>query len=779
MREILNRRGWMVGVAGLAIGMSATGGAQDQSATPSAEQSDTGSSGAGGLTDIVVTARRTAENSQLTPISISVATGADLVNRSIVQLSEIQQQTPSLQITYSVLSSTSLFVAMRGQVSTDFRTTIDSAVGLYVDGIYYPHAMGTTSGELWDIDRIEVLKGPQGTLYGRSTTGGAISTYTNTPKDEWQGLARLRYGSFDEMAAAAMINIPIAPTLTLRLTGETHGHEGYGVNAFNGRDLGQNEATSVRASLQWTPTPALTLLLRGDYAKVHDTPGAAKGGLIVPAGSPVDNGGFAAGTVAAEVAAELGLTGPTAIAQATAIYNSYAGGDPDDGNLDVQPFDIARIAGGSLTADLELSQSIALRSITGYRHFKRHGSMDLDGTPFQILAFPDQRARYSQFSQETQLLGNFGPGTKAILGVFYSTEKGYDLSETRAVQKLAGGSFTRNEGNSHNKSLGFYGQSSIAFADWVSATAGLRYSIDDRELTARNRNPTFCSTTGTSLATTPNCAATFKVTFKEISYTAGLEFQPMSDLMVYLKTSRGYRAGGIPAGGGSTLSPAAAAESFIPYKPEIIKDYEGGIKATLFDRRLRANLAVYHSDYANIQVSKSAPNPSGPGVIAIINNSAAAKVDGVEVELTAIPVSGLELTGTMAYTDGRYTEYLAPPSNLRGVQLRLAPKWTYSLSGAYTLPTSVGDFRAQMDYSHQGRAITALPAGYRVPFGILNGRLSLAIDSQKLNIALYGKNLTDKRYFPFLNDVRTALGFYYNGNYNAPRTYGIEVQKAF
>jgi len=719
----------------------------------------------GEIEEIVVQARRRSETAQSVPVAITAISGDDLVNRSVVTVKDIQAQTPSLQVMPASNSPTSVFLSIRAQTNADIRLNQDLAVGVYVDGVYLPRAIGLDASDLFDVERVEVLKGPQGTLFGRNTTGGAINIFTKTARQEAEGLARLRVGNFGTLNATGMINLPLSDTLAIRIAAVENTRDGFARNSVGDRRrLGSRDDQSLRGSLLWEPTDALSVTLRGYYGHSASTG---------PAFKPVDM--IAGSTANRVVAAETGLSLP----DARALYLSYVGGDKQVAAFN-QPFDErVRNYGGSATVEWEVADSVEIKSITAYQGFKRFTRSDLDASPFSIIGYDFYRTKDHQFSQELQIGGtSFDDALTWVGGGYYSDERGWEGGDQRTTPAISANSPATTYGRIRNRNWGVFAQVSYRIVEGLNATAGLRYSKDIRDLFSANHNPTICTALGVPLTglSGPCGRQLPTATFDGVSYTASLDYSVTRGVMLYARTGRGFRSGGLPLTGGSTASAAAATLSFAPFQPEEVTDYEVGVKADLFDRHARVNLAYYHSDYSNIQRSISQFFP-GLGTIAQVQNAATGKIDGVEAEVTITPLSGLELRASGAYTDARFTDYVVNGVDLSATPIVFAPKWSYSLSGAYTADMSFGSVRAQLDYGWNDKLTTSGTRGVRNPLGLLNGRLSASLESAGLDIAVYGRNLTNEHYNAYSID-QSSLGIVV-ALQGEPRSYGIEITKHF
>jgi iron complex outermembrane receptor protein len=757
-----------------------------------------------GLEEVVVTARKRAERAQETPISLSVATGEDLRNRSVTQFIELQNETPALHIVPAALSGTTTNLSMRGQALVDIRLSVDPTVAIYQDGIYLPRAQGSNAADLLDVERVEVLAGPQGTLFGKNSTGGALNVFTKTPTNQLEGFVRGRYGNYSQWNAAAMVNIPLTDTLALRAVGSFSGQDGWGANLGDGTFNGKMHSSYERLGLKWAPTDNFSVLLRGDYTINGNNRAGWKGPLILfpplPSSATALGGPLATTQIAMEqhgipnALAWLGL--PTAtrdayLAQADAAYRSYASGDPSTSDQDLHSGEHVAIRGGSAELNYQLTDEIGVKSLTGYRTFSRQGSGDLDGSPFHILEYPYMRTDDSQFSEELQLSGNFLDNRlSSLAGFYYSNERGQEETDQSAIPLISGiNSLTKQIARVGTRSLGVYTQHTYKITDELSFTGGLRWTEDYRYLTASNYNATRCTALGVPLASIggiAGCNRPMSASFNKVNYTAGFEYKITQDAMAYFTTRRGYRAGGLQQTG-SGNDPVTANAAFVPYRPETVTDYELGIKSEWFDRKLRANVAIYHSLLQNAIRNVSYPVIQGTTttVAVLTQNAASAIVNGTEFELTYRPITSVQLGLNGSYIQDYFSKYVTPLGvNQSYLPLLFTPKWQVNGSAAYTATTPIGSLRTSVDYDWTSKMLTAETLGYSPKHGLLNGRMSLQLNSDDLEIALWGKNLTNKRYPLYPVDISggagsAGFGFVYQGYFNDPRTYGVEVTQRF
>lgn len=727
-----------------------------------------------GLENVIVTAQKREEPAQKTPISMTVVTSQELKNRSVANLADIQLQTPGLVFEQSTSSQFASNINMRGLTSTG---SGESPVGIYIDGVYVSaqNSTGTnTAGfaSLIDIDRIEVLKGPQGTLYGRNTTGGAISVVSKLPTQQLEGQITVGAGNYDAEKALGILNAPlIADTLALRMAAQWSMNSGYAHDVVNDVELGRARQRSVRATLLYTPTEQLDIILRGDYAD-----GDGGGGIHQPLTINA--------TSAAEIALENGLPlTPAGIGAAFALYAPYASNKPNlhDKYYDAKPFSSFSSAGSSLTVTYEFNNNLSLNSITAYRHDDFDANEDVDGSPFHLL---DARlpGGTKQFTQELQLNGNFFNDTlKATTGIYYYDAEQKDNNSANALVLLlpltygASPNPNVNLGDRYDTSKAAYGQVTYYITPNLNITGGLRWTTETKKLTTRSYNGFGCQVPPADQID-GNCRGKYDTSFQNWSHTLGVNYDLAASAMVYAKTSHGFKAGGINTG-------SAIPGSYAAYDPETVTDYEVGLKSEWLEHRLRLNVAAYRSDYSDLQRTVVIANPSG-GLLNLVQNAASARIEGVEFEAAAQPVENLLLQFTAVYVNPRYLDYADLTGDLSHQNFQNQPQWTYSISAGYTLPVAFGNVHAQVDWSWRDEA-DLFPSGqaadqYRIQdaYGLLNGRLVAEVDTYGIEIAAWGKNLLDERYFTTISDLTSSIGSVV-ADVGLPRTVGVDFTKRF
>lgn len=753
-----------------------------------------------GLDDIIVTARRRQENAQNVPISISAFSGAQLQAQSAVRVTDIARLTPNLVITPAGGSGPGgVVIGIRGQVQTDTIATVDPSVGIYVDGVYWARANGANA-DLIDLERVEVLKGPQGTLFGRNTTGGALSITTGTPDPtKVSGLLQGRLGNFGQHDVAAVLNLPIVTDkVAVRIAGNKLNNNGFNRNLTTGARIGNQDSYTIRAKLLVKPVEDLTVIGSYEHFDVGQRARATRLLYSLPfPSSPEIVAALASGgclrsfNPACPAAFVPGTRTASQYANPPGFYDTYSGTDAREAvNTDT----------ASVTVNYDLPFA-SLKYIGAYRELASDsGAYDYDGTPFVILQ-PRNQAAGESWSHELQLNGQaWSDRLDYTLGGFLFREDGTDGSTTIALPAINPNNPSITAGTATTRSYALFTQVSARMTDWLSFTGGLRYSEDRKALELRSTAAGNCSlSAGTPPVRLPNSACLVSQRRKDsaVSYLASVEVKLAPDVLTYAKTSRGYRAGGFNLRG---TTPA----TYGPFSPEMVTDYEIGLKSEFLDRRLRFNISAFHSNYTDIQRGVLVPNGIG-GVATSTINAGKARINGLEAELSARPVDGLLLSGTLGITDAKYKEFnsacptpyptTAAVPCVGGVFSRAnedferVPPVTWSAAASYSHPVPLGSASIRADYSHQGptqqagltQTLTPALAGFvrQGSYGLLNARISWDIAEPDISLAVYGRNLTQEKYFNYQLDlVNGGLG-HIVGNTGLPRQYGIEATFRF
>lgn len=762
------------------------------------------------IQDIIVTARRTEESLQTTPIAVTALNSEALTTAKVENVVDLQATAPGLVIGRGSAGGDGIvFVAIRGQGNLQPILANDPAVATYVDGIYIPRP-STGMTDIQDIQRLEVLRGPQGTLFGRNTTGGAINIITNDPTDELSGKFKVEYGNYNNLGVQASFNIPLAEGLAMRVSGAINERDGYGNNPNTDRDFADNSSKFLRGKIKYEGN-GWDLTLTGDWNRQsnHGQQIAlwAFNPAIVPAAFQP---GLTAGLLSKDHWWENTATGTSTNAGISAL--------PADVQAlyGVQPFNKLEVYGFSGTLNVELG-GLNLKSITGYRHSMNYGLSDTDGTAVPLLGTYAGSGSY-YISQELQISGDITDSLNFIAGAYGGKESGYEFSRSQ----IFGGLIRDSNADVTNKTLGLFAQAYYELTSNLRAVGGFRYTWDTRDSVLHNAQvlglpynvavagtPTGinCTVTPTVPVTATTCNQDQNAKFSYPSWNFGVDWQASDHLFLYAATRGAAKAGGwnLRAGG----LPAFA--------PEKVKDVEAGLKVDLFDRRVRFNTAVFHTWKSDNQAIVNS-FVQGIGVTQYIQNNGKVRLWGIEGELTAVPWEGMTVTANGSLQDGKYVKGTfseiqvvagsgctnsAGVTNgcvvdLSGLPLLQLPKKQLNISATQKIPVGSATLAVTGAYAYVGaqhfdavkaadQASAATKAAYatenalgRVPgYGIFNGRVALQLDDSNIEIAAYGRNIFDKKYllrrFP---DLYRTLGIAaaYVGQ---PATYGVEATFKF
>jgi iron complex outermembrane receptor protein len=697
--------------------------------------------------EVVVTAERREESLQKVPVAVTALSSEKVANANVLNSQELDVLTPGL-LTTSVNGSSQTFIRGVGSQSTVIGT--ESSVATYVDGVY----VASTTGAIFalnNIERIEVLRGPQGTLFGRNATGGVIQVVTLKPHAQPELKASASYANYDTITAMAYAsggNDTVAANLALY---ESYQGKGFGRNVFTGQELNYNREFAGRGQLSLKPTERLSLLFSADYDRQRN---------------------------------DLGTNRQTLEGTRTILGGPRVGG-PFDGNYNFGVF--AKNEQWGLGADANLDLGFAnLRSITAYRKYTWLNYYDQDVTPARIIdVVRDEKNK--TFQQEFLLSGSTGP-LKWTAGLFYFQMK----PSIQPISTEATGPSTTNVGRFVDldlKSYAAYAQGTYAVTDALQLTAGIRYTEDKSTL-----NGTLLTLPGHPLGAGVTLASVSdkKLNSDKITWRLAADYQVSPDLMVYASASRGFKSGQF-----NLSSPTQ-----VPTDPETLDAFELGFKSDLLEHRLRFNASVFRYNYKDIQLVQVAPPPINIQTL----NAAKARVNGAEFEVVAVPPVGvgrLEIGATLSLLDGKYRDfpdapyfvpnpYAAPPPGVTcptdtstaaggntsckfdasGRRMIRAPKWTVGLNADYTVPVGPGDLEITANFYHNdGFYWEPSNRTRQKAFNVLNAQVAYAPADSPWRFRVFARNLTDELYYSSVSeqavgDLATA---------QAPRTYGVGV----
>lgn len=779
--------------------------------TPAAEEED------GGIRDIVVTARKRSEASQNVPLAISAFSPELLREKQITNVSDLTQHTSGVTLQLSSMTQ-QYSIVIRGQNTLDSTLNFDPAIGIYVDGVYIGPDIGNAVAlNFDDAASAEVLKGPQGTLYGRNTSGGALKLDHVIPGYEVAGWIKGEVGNYNSHAIRGAVTLPLAQDMaSLRLYGRYQNRDGFGKDLYNRRDVNDDKTYSFGGTLLLEPAPNFKVVVRGNYDNSKSGGPSIRGTAILPTTNvatiaiALDNGiPFQAD----------GTLSPANIQRAVDLF--YSRGAPkfyDTNQKFPQPNNL-KLYNGSATATWDIDDNTQIKSITGYRKIDTYRGVNFSGQLTSLIAVREPLT-FRQWSEELTLGGRaLDDRLDYTLGLFYLNSKGRDGSYS-AIAPILGSVFGAASpiptgqniqlGDQRTKSYAAYGQATYKLAEGLNITGGLRYTKEDKVLTTHNRfvlgtyNPvTGFADVGPEVLLGPGggnticfesqqgvgdaCSATQPFTFKKLTWLGSIDYKITPDVLVYGKISRGFRSGG----GQLRLGAGVANQlNIAPFGPETVDDFELGFKSDLFDRKVRANVAFFFDKYKGMQ--RTTLQVINGAINSFVVSAGKAEVKGVEFDFIYKPVPELTLGWSGAYTDAKYKKYVDGLGNdLSQQKFQGVAKFVSTISAQYKQPTSFGDVSFNVDYWHtsdvplQPGAGTATSGGpsntnpwaTQKAYGLLNGRIAANI-GDKWEIGVWGKNLTQKHYFTYNLDVTASLG-YANSWGNAARTFGADATMRF
>lgn len=738
---------------------------------------DSASTGASEVADLVVTARRESERAQDVPLAVAALPAKTLTENNAYSLADVQNLVPGLVAFQSNARNSS--IGIRGIGVSSAADGLDTTVGVYVDGVYLGRP-GMALEDLVDVDQVEVLRGPQGTLFGRNSAAGVVNITTKapefTPGIDFEG----SYGNYDfEQIKASLTGPILGDKLAGRLTLVTTRRDGVLPNALTGQSDNSIGRDGARLQFLWTPTSKLRVRLIADYSDENDSCCVSVVKSVVP--------GTVSKSTASTLAAfaDLGYT-PIATTQSTQI-NSPQNMRTDQHSVSVE-------------ADYDLGWA-SLTSISAWRYWHFDPLQDSDGTPLDIIQVNVAITHDNQYTQEFRLastpgrfswqagvfffdedlkdhfiLNQFGFQAGAFYTDFLHRNSGAPL--TPGVSIAAGSQYIGDTRLTEDSDAAF-AQANYKLLPGLTLTGGLRYTYEFKH------GVTDTSTVGTPFATTSipfhdNAG----VTGENLSYLASLSYKVTPDVMAYVSYSTGYQSAGL------NLNAAPVAGQSIVLKPENVTDLEGGVKSAFFHNRVVFNFDVFSEQLTGLQA-----NVVPPGSKQFLANVGNISSEGVEGEVDWDVLKGLTLSANGSYDDAHYTSYPnAPPpvgvagaaatQNLTGRPVFQAPKWVVNAIGRYdwSVSDNVSPY-AQLQYSYRSGVfgdVQDSPGAYIPGYSLLSARLGAHVD-KRYDVELWAENLLNQTYFQNLggSSIPGAGTWAFTGQLGAPRTFGATVRASF
>ncbi|MET0984229.1 MAG: TonB-dependent receptor [Steroidobacteraceae bacterium] len=717
------------------------------------------------LEEIVVVAQRREENLQDVPISIQAFSEDALQNAGANNIAQLSTITPSLNMTQQLTSFTP---SIRGVGSPDASAGQESTVATYVDGVYFAHA-NSSIFSFNNIDHVEVLKGPQGTLFGRNATGGLVHVITKDPTQETGFNGKMSYGDYDTVGAKLYGTTGITDSVSADLALFYQNQDkGWGDNLTTGADSERKKEKGVRTKWLITPSDDTEIRISADYAKLKTGQGIQK--AVVPGSLGADGAIIFAGCVAqiggdptAPTLPQIGACQPVGAAAATRapddFYDTYA---------DNKELMRSRTAGAAARIDHSFG-ALDFVSISAYRDTLVHDDFEQGGFPLPFVVIHINEQSHESFSQEFQLMSQMESWHWIVGAYFYDDESGFTGPEGISITGLATAAPQNIDALIKTKSYAAFGEATYSFTDDTHLTAGLRVTHDKRSIDQK----IFIS--GTQVATGDDSKK-----WTEPTYRVVLDHQLVESTMVYGSYSRGFKSGNYNVTGNYSVPGSG------PVDPEFIDAYEVGTKSVLWDNRVQLNAAAYYYDVKDLQLARIEA-----GSLVTVN-AASAEIKGFEMDFLANATDQLQVRGGFSYVDGEYKKFPNAPvflpnplgiggniqtaADLSGKKLARTPKITWNLGGTFTVPSSMGEFALGANYYYND-GFTWEPAGRieQDSYDLVSAFVSWKDPTEHWGVRIYGENLTDEEYASFA--LEQALGDNYAAA--APRTYGVELSYDF
>lgn len=709
--------------------------------------------------DIIVTAQRRAENAQKIPVAVAVVGGEALARSNSVNISDVANLVPS--VTFSAgneLRNNS--IRIRGVGTDVFSTGVEASVSTVVDGVVLQRP-GAAFSDLGDIERVEVLRGPQGTLFGKNSSAGVINVITKAPNfDRFEGALNALAAEDNEYRVNGAISGPLdsAGKAAFRIAAFYRSQDGISRNLFYNDDVNGQKGYGVRAKLEFKPTSALRILIEGDWSQLKANCCALP--LRIASNNP-----------------------------RTPLTGTAVGPDNHDVNEDVNPHIDQKNWGLSATVDLDIGGGYTLTSITAYRKFFNNSDVDLDNTQARFITSNFNIERSRTTTEELRLSSPRGATVDYVVGLYYFNGSAYNFLNRRGlnigavatinpdgtIAPIIPGDNAQLTGFSivDDKNYSAFGQMNIHATDKLTLTGGIRFLREEQRL--RFLRPVGGFFNGSNRPVTNPALGPLdgRYTDNAVIGKASLTYEIAPTVTTYVSYSTGYKSQGIAATLGLTAAQFAAG----PAPAETSRLWEAGLKTQFFDRKLLLNLTGFRTRFSNYQ--GQVYNPAA-GLV-VLTSVGGLKIDGVELEAQAHPVAGLSFSGGVTYMEASfyntpngpcYTGQTAAQGclpNAQGVNVQSlngkpfinAPKWRYTISGRYQLPTGAVQPYLQADWRWQTKVLFDLsqnPNQVQGAYGIFDLSVGAAFGGGRFDISAFAKNLFDQKYVANITAVSTAGG---------------------
>ena len=699
------------------------------------------------LEEVVVTAQKRQQSMQEVPIAVTAITGDSLSKQNITNIEGLNNSLPNVQINRFSNSPDTAVFTIRGVGVNDADPYVGTTVSVVVDGV----VVGVNTNalqSLFDIERVEILRGPQGTLFGANTTGGVVNVVTRQPTGEFGGEAQVAVGNYGRLQLNGTVDFPINDSLSGKVSVLHNQHDGFFENYLDGGDLGSTDMTTLRSYLKYEKD-AYDATLIAEYGRSR-------------------NGAQTSRSIANE---SIVLYVPGQSSDEPIHKRGQNADLPDQNDKDSYAL--------TLTQNWSTNSGDWV-SITSYREYEQELFSDDDATTEQLLQTM-RTTDHWQFSQELRNSFDLSERFRMTAGAFYFQQE-YELDQEGVLDGFLRGLGQPQQQQQENWSASVFAQGYYDLTADLTLQAGIRYAHENTEA---------FSLTSNSFTATPGALASFddpvipgsvisaegEESWDEVGYKLGLDYQLNDDIMVYGYYAHGFKSGGF-------TGRIAVAQDIGPFDPEYLDTWELGFKADLLDRRLRANFAVFYNEYEDMQVTQNVTYPSGANS-ASVQNAGEAHSSGAELELTAFVSDNLSFNLAAAYLDSQYDEYdtTSPDpvtgelvtTSFAGNPLMNAPQWSGNASVNYTLPVANGETDFFLQVTHSSDKIsnyTAFPQERVSEITLVNANITWQPASQQWSMGVYGRNLMDKEYFVQKQWFSPSLG---QAALGAPREFGVDI----
>lgn len=709
--------------------------------------------------EVIVTAQKRAENLQNVPASVSAVTGDALRQQQISSVEGLAQSLPNVNFGQTTGNAR---IAIRGVGFDNISLGNEGRIAYHVDGVYVSRPAAALA-TFYDVERVEVLRGPQGTLYGRNATGGAVNLVSRAPTQDFGGYLDGTVGNYGLYKVEGALSGPLSDAVSGRVAFQVVERGGYGKNVTTGEDVDDQSTRAIRAQLRLEPTPWVQLTLSGDYFTEDDHAYSfhflGQGSLPNPTSTPALPG----------------------IVPKGLLIGGRVTADNRDSAADSGPSNSREFWG--LGANLHATLgAVELNAVTGYRSSDFKTTTDLDATSARLTIY-DQLENSTQFSQELRLSGDFRRAEWMIGGYYFNeslfggTRVALDpavLGPPRPTTGLKQGFFGL--GSIDTDAYALFGRLRLHLSERVAVNFGARYSDERKEIDEENKldlTTAYPPFVPVYPPTPPGVRRQTSASWTSFTPSVTVEFKPTEDLLLYATYSKGFKSGGFNLG---NVQP--------PFAPEKITDYEVGLRADWLEGRLRTNLSAFNYDYTDLQVSKV------NGTVISIENAASAKVRGLEAEVLLRPIGPLRLEANFALLDSEYENYVSSDParaalgaiDLSGNDLTQAPRYTVNLNASYRWDTALGTITARGEarwvdrvyFTQYNLAHVSQPA-----YELFNAFLTWESADRGWTASAYVRNIADKEIISSGLVSSTLVGAPFVGSLEPPRTYGLTVGRRF